>query len=873
MAKDGLSFISARFLYTALFLTILAPSSVRAGENPPGNHPVTVDDVLRIEGIGEAAFSANGRWLAYNLLPPYDSLSDYSYWLYAFSLSGHQLWIKDLRQDGKPRLQPGLDTSATNYLMGFSPDDRRVIVLEHRLGRLRLIACRIGRADCAHFNAMPDIRDMYFGSAPWNERLIWTSDHSFVMPTRDEEHPGSEMRSRGLSGTYLWREWNKAWLGREPTASEAVSTSRNRSQDWASGELIEFDVIAGSTRKIADGRYAGVQVSPDGRFLIAARVGERERPSADARPVPAETHPVFDRRYALRVIDAKSGEVREAAGPFNVDPNSLTWSLDGKHFAVFGWDRGKTAADGDFYVFDIGTLTARRQSTKGFVLANNRLAENMPWALGPARAILLDTSLILYARPESSDRYDWYRFNAESGQENLSAGLEAMSGNPLYADAKGISVVAKNGVYQLGVDGRRLRLTPERDMTFRNLAYQLNAAHGWANEYRFSSDLIRNPLLPVGAIALSDKDSGDDRAVAFVDFRAPEPPAVMLDLNIPGAKILAASTSAHAAVVTVRDGAATRLLLVGSARAPIELARINEHLNRIVPPTAEKVEYTLNDPNGKAAPRQTPGCLLLPPDYEKRKRYPLVIEVYPTGRAGGCGTLTDAPSPNPMTRDLWTSRGFIYIRPAMPLDFARTKDGPIAGMGAVVDQTIDALVQQGYVDPHRVVLFGESQGGISSLSVATQSNKFAAVISMNGWSDFLSHYFGARGLMRYFHLDQNGGDNRWRYDCMGEGADNMCPFGFAATPFDDPTAYTNNSPVTLAKRITAPVLLVHSDLDYIDIAQYDEMFGALYRAGKEARYVRYWGEGHTPSSPANIRDLWRRIDEFLRENGVTPGGD
>jgi len=52
------------------------------------------------------------------------------------------------------------------------------------------------------------------------------------------------------------------------------------------------------------------------------------------------------------------------------------------------------------------------------------------------------------------------------------------------------------------------------------------------------------------------------------------------------------------------------------------------------------------------------------------------------------------------------------------------------------------------------------------------------------------------------------------------------------------------------------------------MAQYDEMFGALYRAGKDARYVRYWGEGHGPSSPANIRDLWMRIDAFLAESGV-----
>ena len=260
---------------------------------------------------------------------------------------------------------------------------------------------------------------------------------------------------------------------------------------------------------------------------------------------------------------------------------------------------------------------------------------------------------------------------------------------------------------------------------------------------------------------------------------------------------------------------------------------------------------------------------MAPADYEKGKRYPLVVEVYPVGVAGSCSTLQESAWPNFSVPDLWATRGFIYTRPAIPLDFAQTDDGPIAGMDEVIDQTIDALIAQGYADPNKVVLYGISQGGISSLYIATQSKKFAAVISVNGWADFFSHYFGARGLMRYFHLDQNGGDNRWRYDCISAEADNYCPFGFGSSPLDNPEAFARNSPVALAKGITAPVFLVHSDLDYIDISQYDEMFGALYRAGKEAVYVRYWGEGHSPSSPANIRDLWTRIDRFLSQYNVT----
>ena len=134
------------------------------------------------------------------------------------------------------------------------------------------------------------------------------------------------------------------------------------------------------------------------------------------------------------------------------------------------------------------------------------------------------------------------------------------------------------------------------------------------------------------------------------------------------------------------------------------------------------------------------------------------------------------------------------------------------------------------------------------------------------------HTLSLHDALPISHLDQNGGDNRWRYECDLPGPDHYCPFGFGIAAAEAPERYARTSPVARARAITAPVLLVHTDFDYFDMAQYDEMFGALYRAGKEAVYVRYWGEGHGLSSPANIRDLWQRIDAFLLETGVARAG-
>ena len=45
------------------------------------------------------------------------------------------------------------------------------------------------------------------------------------------------------------------------------------------------------------------------------------------------------------------------------------------------------------------------------------------------------------------------------------------------------------------------------------------------------------------------------------------------------------------------------------------------------------------------------------------------------------------------------------------------------------------------------------------------------------------------------------------------------------------------------------------------------MFTALKRQNKRAEFVRYWGEGHTLNSPANIRDLWARVFAWFDDFG------
>jgi dipeptidyl aminopeptidase/acylaminoacyl peptidase len=85
-------------------------------------------------------------------------------------------------------------------------------------------------------------------------------------------------------------------------------------------------------------------------------------------------------------------------------------------------------------------------------------------------------------------------------------------------------------------------------------------------------------------------------------------------------------------------------------------------------------------------------------------------------------------------------------------------------------------------------------------------------------------------------------------------------------PWKDWGRYLRNSPIFYVDRVQTPLLIVHGDMETaVPIEQAEEFFRALYRQGKRARFVRYWGEGHVLASPANIRDFWHQTYAWLDE--------
>ena len=260
------------------------------------------------------------------------------------------------------------------------------------------------------------------------------------------------------------------------------------------------------------------------------------------------------------------------------------------------------------------------------------------------------------------------------------------------------------------------------------------------------------------------------------------------------------------------------------------------------------------------------GVVLLPNGYLPGRRYPTVTWVYAGEMYDSLlvvapeAPLLNVTSGNPFNLELLAARGFAVLLPSMPL--APSGQGiasdPYLDMAAGVLPALDRLVQLGIADPSRLAIMGHSHGGYAVNAILSQTKRFRAAIAMASASDLVSWYGTFYPGRRYTAAAHQYLYTPVRFESG--------MFRMGGTPYADWARYLRNSPLFYAERIHTPLLLIHGDLDGVPLQQAEEMFTALHRLGRRARFVRYWGEGHTLESPANITHMWNQIFEWLEEN-------
>lgn len=154
---------------------------------------------------------------------------------------------------------------------------------------------------------------------------------------------------------------------------------------------------------------------------------------------------------------------------------------------------------------------------------------------------------------------------------------------------------------------------------------------------------------------------------------------------------------------------------------------------------------------------------------------------------------------------------------------------------------IRAAFDRGWGDPRRTAIMGGSSGGLAALGVlALHPDLCAAGIDLYGVTDL-------------FDLD----DTTHRFEAHYQRS------MIGPRPEAD-DRYRERSPLHLAARITAPLLVLHGTADRsVARGQSDALVESLRSRHATVEYHLYEGEGHGWSRPETMRDELDRIDAFL----------
>jgi dipeptidyl aminopeptidase/acylaminoacyl peptidase len=208
---------------------------------------------------------------------------------------------------------------------------------------------------------------------------------------------------------------------------------------------------------------------------------------------------------------------------------------------------------------------------------------------------------------------------------------------------------------------------------------------------------------------------------------------------------------------------------------------------------------------------------------------------------------------------LFAAMGYGVLLASMPVSDERQASS-FDQLTSGVLPLLDTIIARGIADSARIAILGQSSGGYAVLGLIAQTNRFRSAIASAAYSDIASDYGTFYGEYRY---GDAGSPQRAQILRMLQHERGVV--GAPGPPWEHPEWYRANSPLSYVSRVRTPVMLIKGDADFVPLQDAEQFFTALYRQDKRVVLVRYAGEGHTIAARANVLDLWRRFEAWLRE--------
>jgi dipeptidyl aminopeptidase/acylaminoacyl peptidase len=234
------------------------------------------------------------------------------------------------------------------------------------------------------------------------------------------------------------------------------------------------------------------------------------------------------------------------------------------------------------------------------------------------------------------------------------------------------------------------------------------------------------------------------------------------------------------------------------------------------------------------------GFLAYPADYKHGKRYPLFVHMH------GGPSWSYVPSYLSPWERLMTARGCFTLMPNPRGSWGRGHAYQAANVGDLgggdwqdINAGIDALIDEGLVDPERIGAGGWSYGGYLVTWAITQTDRFRCAIAGASITSYESNY----GVVS---------NREWQTTMFGSNV------------YDDYELHRSRSPIAFASRVKTPTLLLHGEQDTLaPVQQAMEFYIALKHFSVPTQLVIYPREPHGFRERAHQIDLYQRILDWV----------
>lgn len=269
-----------------------------------------------------------------------------------------------------------------------------------------------------------------------------------------------------------------------------------------------------------------------------------------------------------------------------------------------------------------------------------------------------------------------------------------------------------------------------------------------------------------------------------------------------------------------------------------QISETNPQQNNYNWGTAELVKWTT--PKGYASE----GILYKPENFDKTKKYPMIVYFYEKLSDGLNTYIAPAPTPSRLNISYFVSNGYLVFTP----DISYETGHPGASAEEFINSGVESLKKNTWVDGSKIGIQGQSWGGYQVAHLITRTNMYAAAWSGAPVVNMTSAYGGIRW--------ESGMNRQFQYE--------KTQSRIGATLWERPDLYIENSPLFAMPKVSTPVVIMSNDADgAVPWYQGIEMFTALKRLGKPAWLLNYNGEAHNLVQRQNKKDIQIREQQFF----------